>query len=334
MKNFDISAFVKATAKNEDDLKYIIEVCNLMKHSSLYEPAMNFICSIEKEARRQSGNFYVLKNIDSKVVYDFNIIPNIDIIATEKCNLNCATCGHLAPIVDKDSPDYFKAEDLAATISKLKELDRVLDSILITGGEPMLNPDLPEIVDIVYKNFPDKQRYLYSNLTLYEKNREWLLKKMNETGTSLIGSMYPGHNDDGMGQAMSDRDEGLIDFKIGGGFPPNFGDFPISREPKYNNRTKGGCYNSRCIALKGNYIYLCPVVSAIPHANKFFNMSLEDSDFNRICLDDIEVPEELLVRILLPMPFCKHCNPYRGNLIGWKLSERKESEWFEVESEE
>jgi hypothetical protein len=63
-------------------------------------------------------------------------------------------------------------------------------------------------------------------------------------------------------------------------------------------------------------------------------MFLEDSDFNRICLDDIEVPEELLVRILLPMPFCKHCSPYRGNLVGWKLSERKESEWFEVESEE
>jgi hypothetical protein len=329
MQNFSVKDYITQTAKSEQDLEYIIGVCQLMRSHSLYRPAIELIDAVETEARLRSQKLYVSKNISESAVNDFGIIPNIDIIVTEHCNLNCATCGHFAPIVSNEDSDDYNADDLSAVLSKMTKLSSVIGWLFLTGGEPFLNKDLSSLIDAAYTYFPNKIRAVYSNLLLYRENREWFLAKAKETNTVLIGSCYMGHNDEGFDLATQDYNDGEINFKVGGMVPANFGTFPMNPEPVYSVNSKASCYNSRCLALKGNYIYLCCNSAGIAHVNDHFNLNLNTSDFNRIHVDDIEIPEELLVRMLLPNPLCKHCSPSRGQPISWAQSQADRSEWIE-----
>lgn len=69
---------------------------------------------------------------------------------TTRCNLRCQHCYN---IWEKPGSSYPKGE--LSTADTLKMLDRVLDEtganqVTLTGGEPLLRPDLPELVAHLY----------------------------------------------------------------------------------------------------------------------------------------------------------------------------------------
>ncbi len=72
------------------------------------------------------------------------------IIFTKGCNFRCPFC-HNASLV-KGSDEEISQEEV---LSFLKKRQGLLDGVVITGGEPLLNPDIPdflsEIKDMGYK---------------------------------------------------------------------------------------------------------------------------------------------------------------------------------------
>jgi MoaA/NifB/PqqE/SkfB family radical SAM enzyme len=82
---------------------------------------------------------------------------------THKCNLACSYC-------TQKEPDVFSEElPTAETLQLLKRIRRETDSIVITGGEPTLRPDIEEIVETA--RFKDKFRslLLITNGTLLDR---------------------------------------------------------------------------------------------------------------------------------------------------------------------
>ena len=63
-------------------------------------------------------------------------------VFTHGCNLRCPFC-HNAPLVVGTAPDQIPEEEL---MSFLKKRRGVLEGVAITGGEPTLNADLPELI--------------------------------------------------------------------------------------------------------------------------------------------------------------------------------------------
>ena len=97
---------------------------------------------------------------------------------TERCNYNCRHC--------------FNAADSGAPSAELSlaEIGRVLDelracgvqNVKLTGGEPTLRPDFPEIVRMIR----EKELYLYSVNTNGAFLTDELLERIRENGFSPI----------------------------------------------------------------------------------------------------------------------------------------------------
>lgn len=98
-------------------------------------------------------------------------------IVTNRCNLRCAYCN--CPYIDPSDLDLARIETVFDRLAAIG-----VKRLGLAGGEPLLRPDLPDIVDAA------KQRGFFvsinSNLTLYKRHPE-RLAKADLVYTSLDG---------------------------------------------------------------------------------------------------------------------------------------------------
>ncbi|MGH9404848.1 MAG: radical SAM protein [Terriglobia bacterium] len=85
--------------------------------------------------------------------------------ATHKCNLDCSYC-------TQKEPDVFSDElPTAKTIELLRIIRRETDSILFTGGEPLLRPDIEDLVAAARNDIRFRSVMLVTNGTLLHKRQ-------------------------------------------------------------------------------------------------------------------------------------------------------------------
>lgn len=98
--------------------------------------------------------------------------------STHKCNLDCTYC-------TQKEPDVFSDElPTAKTIELLRIIRRETDSILFTGGEPLLRPDIEELVEAARREVKFRSIMLVTNGTLLHK-RERLFDLLSGLIVSL-----------------------------------------------------------------------------------------------------------------------------------------------------
>ena len=80
-------------------------------------------------------------------------------VFTPSCNFRCPFC-HNASLVENRAPDEVTEEELFSFLAKRHG---ILDGVAITGGEPTLQPDLPEFIEKIhregFKVKPDSNGY-------------------------------------------------------------------------------------------------------------------------------------------------------------------------------
>jgi MoaA/NifB/PqqE/SkfB family radical SAM enzyme len=82
---------------------------------------------------------------------------------THKCNLACSYC-------TQKEPDVFSDElPTAETIRILGKIRKETDSIVITGGEPTLRPDIEDLVEAARKQIKFRSLLLITNGTLLDR---------------------------------------------------------------------------------------------------------------------------------------------------------------------
>jgi hypothetical protein len=111
--------------------------------------------------------------------------PNsLEINAVEHCNLSCAGCSHLSPLMRKRNID---PEDVARSLSKLAQVYSAA-RVKVVGGEPLLHPDLPRLLRVIRDSRIARSVDLCTNGVL--------LWKMDPKIWTLIDrlevSLYPG----------------------------------------------------------------------------------------------------------------------------------------------
>lgn len=86
--------------------------------------------------------------------------------ATHKCNLDCSYC-------TQKEPDVFSEElDTAETVRVLRRIRRETDSIVITGGEPTLRPDIEELAEAARFDCKFNSVLLITNGTLLDRKQD------------------------------------------------------------------------------------------------------------------------------------------------------------------
>lgn len=74
-------------------------------------------------------------------------LTNTTLVVTFRCNLKCKLCAVSAPYYEV--PPHYSLENLTESVRRYFEVVDYVDKFTINGGEPMLHPQLPEIMDFM-----------------------------------------------------------------------------------------------------------------------------------------------------------------------------------------
>lgn len=112
-----------------------------------------------KNFKHYFQNLYRREVLRTKIVAPYAAV----FYTTHKCNLECSYC-------TQKEPDVFSQElPTAETIKLLRIIRRETDSILFTGGEPLLRPDIQELASAARNEVKFRSVLLVTNGTLLHK---------------------------------------------------------------------------------------------------------------------------------------------------------------------
>jgi MoaA/NifB/PqqE/SkfB family radical SAM enzyme len=97
-------------------------------------------------------------------------LESIFLFTTGKCNAACAQCFYAGDMAKKEKDLPFES------IKRLSETAGPINRLFLSGGEPTLREDLPEIIETFYKNNHIKDINLPSNGIQADRLIEWLTR--------------------------------------------------------------------------------------------------------------------------------------------------------------
>nr|WP_286030837.1 radical SAM protein [Helicobacter pullorum] len=107
----------------------------------------------------------------------------------ESCNLNCFSCNHFSQLAPKNFPniDNFKKD-----LERLSLLsNQMVKRILLTGGEPLLNPNCKDFFAITRKYFPNSAIWLVTNGILLPKQETSFWESCKNNRIEIRPTKYP-----------------------------------------------------------------------------------------------------------------------------------------------
>ncbi|NMM63780.1 radical SAM protein [Clostridium sp. P21] len=114
----------------------------------------------------------MLKNSsEEELKIDIKNIKDVEFKLTNRCNLKCLHC---AASADINNEDLLGTEEIIKILNKISKMN--VDTLLLTGGEPLIRKDIEQILLHINKNFKGKVN-LITNGTLINKEMAAILKK-------------------------------------------------------------------------------------------------------------------------------------------------------------
>lgn len=111
---------------------------------------------------------------------------NVDL--TDHCNLNCNGCGHFSPIANEKYLDPISFEKDCKRLSELT--NGKVERIELMGGEPLLHPQLIDIICIARKYFEGKITIMTNGvLLLKQSDIFWTTCRNNKIDIDM--TVYP-----------------------------------------------------------------------------------------------------------------------------------------------
>jgi hypothetical protein len=188
-----------------------------------------------------------LKSSLSRILPGKLWVSSLEVPAVQHCNLRCSDCDHAAPLLPKSfvSPDQLKDD-----LEKLSQHMRV-GEFRIVGGEPLLHPNLGDLIEVVRRSKISSSVTLVTNGVLIHTLSLWV-------------SFYPGIR---TGMPQAEIRQRCKDYRVK--FTPMIIDhFRQLLLNKYNDdenlvrKIFQKCDNAqrwRCYAILDGYFFRCAV---------------------------------------------------------------------------
>jgi GTP 3',8-cyclase len=234
------------------------------------------------------------------------LTKRLEINVTHHCNMSCRGCSHLSP----NLPKFFELpESISRDLFVLSKNFRT-ECISLLGGEPLLHPDLLEIIDVIRKSgITDRIRVITNGLLLHKMSDQFW-QKVDEVHVSL----YPSHpmrvEDLKVFQNNSKNHSSYLELRYQDYFSEFFSDLGTSNDDLIKkiyltcNAPREGC----CHTLYHGQYYKCPKAVFIPFVYQ------DRFDFSR-GEDSVKIKEDILfVQELAaylssdqPLQTCRYC---------------------------
>lgn len=259
--------------------------------------------------------------------------PGIDVHVVDHCNLRCRGCVHFAPIAEPrflDLDEY--GRDLAA-FGAIPGIEDYIRRLCLMGGEPLLHPELPEVIRVSRAHLPKALITLSSNGLLLKRMDEEFWQAMRECAIELYLSPYPikvdypaliklaeswGVSaitvDDATG---SDRGKEVF-FHLA--IDPSGSQDPVA---SHNRCPFGGS----TMQLAQGRIWPCQVTAHHAPLNERFGLGLRAQPEDSLALGDITSTDQIDDLRRHPHPMCRYCNNDRLAVAEWGISSLEAGEW-------
>lgn len=264
---------------------------------------------------------------------------NVDYHVTDKCNLNCVSCGHFCPLVPKDTKHKSIRQvlkDLRA-LSAITEKGKYLQQLTFTGGEVTLLPvDLiRQILISAIDLFPHTQLKVWTNGIKYHhfdtlvdlfKSHNILLymTDYNQATTKDAIDHYSNILGDNFTYLTRRREDGGVDF-----FRHFFSRFEIADK----DHILSCAGRNECMQLQDEKLYLCQYAAYSHYFNEYFNEhGIYQSDDMYIELNDNSIENVFhFIKTATPV-LCRQCvdclRPEFKSMQDWKQSDKQIDEWM------
>lgn len=245
----------------------------------------------------------------------------------DHCNLNCKGCNHFSSIADKKN---YPIETIKKDLIRMKEVHGDIPRIGIMGGEPLLHPDIEEILLQTRKIFPKTEILLSTNGLLCKSMSKEFWELCKNNSITIRFTVYPIALDY---EELADtiREYGVkVDYFLGGMECNHFNSLGIDTDGRQNpTYSFSQCeFANQCVFLKEGKLYTCQTIPNIEFFNKEFQYELpiEEGDYIDIYKCG---KEETLKRLATPAPFCRFCDisKRKSHIYEWAQTERLEEEW-------
>jgi len=232
------------------------------------------------------------------------ILHYLEYHVASQCNMNCKGCFHFSNLVAPDMA-FPSLEQFEKDISRLSELFGNISIIRLVGGEPLLNPQLPQFICATRAAFPKAKIALLSNGIGYKKIDGELLRAIKSTDAEVQISLY---------QPMFGSKDKMKRHLEGCGIKHHVSD-GIDKFAKYINMAGDSnpkeiasqCPASRCTFLSAGHIAKCPLPFNIEHFNQYFGQSI-DMSHEKLDIHDTTWDGFTLKKVLRkPMDSCRYC---------------------------
>lgn len=246
-------------------------------------------------------------------------LMHLEFHLADHCNLNCVGCTHFSNISE---PKFVDARMLENRFDRLNELIGYIYDVRILGGEPLLHPDIIDVLKITRKKFPFSKIELYTNGLLLDKMSEEFFTICKKNKILIYVSKYSV-----IENKINKIKEILSSYKVKYCVSPTIINFSANLNPNGNtdkNIIFKNCIHKDCTILKEDKIYLCPICAYIDKYNKYFNKNIaEPKGINIFSCSS----KELFNYLKTAEETCRYCTN-NTNYINWACSNNpKETDW-------
>jgi len=211
-----------------------------------------------------------------------------EINAVLHCNLRCRSCSHLSPIM---SPWFAAPERVGRDLSRLARSYRC-GFVKVLGGEPLLHPQLVEVIRAIRHSAVTSRIVLCTNGSLLNSADDELWSSVDEVEISV----YPGRaisNDELNDFRQRARDHGIeLSVRLSPVFRESYSELGTEDGDLIDRifRTCKIAHVWRCHTVHEGYFYRCPQSYFI---HKFQHVNPEASGDGLPIRDDDDFVDEL-----------------------------------------
>jgi len=247
---------------------------------------------------------------------------DVEYYITNKCNLNCKGCAAFAPLVKEDNSKPLK--QIEKDFKKLHELiGEKIRTLTIMGGEPLLHPDINNVVTYISKLFKNSEIRMVTNGILLPKMNDEFFNILKIHLSELCVTVYPTNTDyEKIFKLLDDRQIKYKKYGVKNLFYHQY--------LKEEYEDPKDCWYRNLYVLKDNKIYTCTEIAFFNYFEEEFkgqhSLKLTEDDY--IDLDKINSFEELEEAKKKIPPFCGYCMGNDKKMTKWGTSKKDINEWI------
>lgn len=233
----------------------------------------------------------------------------------EHCNLNCRGCDNFSPIAKKE---FLDVNEYERDCKKLSELfDGKASTIELLGGEPLLCPNITEVMRITRECFPHTEPFgnvyggirIVTNGLLLPKMESGFWDALRKYDIGICPTKYP---------VPCDYDAAEKKAKEEGAKYVYYNPLePVKTLFKHTLDLTGSqdamhsflnCHRANgCIMLAHGRLFTCTVAANAHHLKDYFNLDIKLSAEDSIDIYS-HTAREIMEFLARPIPFCRYCN--------------------------